>query len=104
MSVKDGTLDVQFYVANFHLCIDSCQSPQCRAGTPCLASLTIGPTRDSIVLLQDRPATKTGVRYSLPDIEVLDSMGQAVSKRRPTRLGSLGVVVSLLCDMGRCER
>ena len=62
---------------------------------------------------QDRPATNTGVQYSLPDIvamrkcdlvRVLESMGQAVSKRQPTRLELLGAVVSLLCNrQGVCR-
>ena len=50
---------------------------------------------DLTVLLPDRPAMNTGVHYRLPDIvamrkcdlvRVLESMGQAVSKRQPTRL------------------
>ena len=53
-----------------------------------------------------------GLHYSLPDIVamrkcdlvgVLKCMGQAVSKRQPTRLGLLGAVASLLCDMDRLE-
>lgn len=68
--------------------------------------------RELTVLLQDRPATDTGVQYSLPDIvamrkcdlvRVLESVGQAVNKQRPTRLELLGGVVTLLCDMGRLE-
>ena len=67
---------------------------------------------DLTVLLPDRPATNTGVHYRLPDIVAmrkcdlvrdLESMGQAVSKRQPTRLKLLGAVVCLLCDMGRLE-
>ena len=68
--------------------------------------------RELTVLLQDSPATDTGVQYSLPDIvamrkcdlvRVLESVGQAVNKQRPTRLELLGGVVTLLCDMGRLE-
>ena len=62
------------------------------------------------VLLEDRPATDTGVYYHMSDlvtmrrrdlVGVLGSMGQAVGKRRPTRLELLGGVVTLLSDMGR---
>ena len=62
------------------------------------------------VLLEDRPATDAGVDFFMSDliemrtrdlVGVLSSMGQAVGKRRPTRLELLGGVVTLLCDMGR---
>ena len=62
------------------------------------------------VLLEDRPATDTGVYYHMSDlvtmrrrnlVGVLGPMGQAVGKRRPTRLELLGGVVTLLSDMGR---
>ena len=61
-------------------------------------------------LSEDRPATDTGVHYCVSNlvlmtardlIAVLGSMGQAVDKRRPTRLELLGSVVTLLCDRGR---
>ena len=65
--------------------------------------------RDELtILLQDRSATNTGVRYSLPDIvamrkcdlvRTLTSVGQAVGKRQPTRLELLGAAVTLLCGM-----
>lgn len=66
--------------------------------------------RGLTVLLEDRPAIDTGVHYCVSDlvmmttrdlIGVLGSMGQAVGKRRPTRLELLGSVVTLLSDMGR---
>jgi len=62
------------------------------------------------VLLENGPATDTGVYYYMSDlvtmrrrdlIEVLSSMEQSVGKRRPTRLELLGAVVTLLCDMDR---
>ena len=62
------------------------------------------------VLLEDGPATDTGVYYNVSDlvtmrrrelVGVLGSMGQSVGKRRPTRLELLGAVVTLLCDMDR---
>ena len=62
------------------------------------------------VLLEDRPATDTGVNCLMSDliemrardlVGVLSSMGQAVDKRRPTRLELLGAVVTLLRDMDR---
>ena len=61
------------------------------------------------VLLEDRPATDTGVRYCVSDlvlmttrdlIGVLGFLGQAVDRRRPTGLELLGSVITLLCDMG----
>ena len=60
------------------------------------------------VSIQDRPATDTGVHYSLPEVvamrkrelvRIFESMKQAVSKRQPTPLPLLGTVVTLLCDM-----
>ena len=54
------------------------------------------------LLLQDRPATDTGVHYSLPDLvamrkcELVRSMGQAVSKQQPTQLELL--VACSLCQ------
>ena len=62
------------------------------------------------VLLEDRPATDTGVDYFMSDligmrardlVGVLSSMEQAVDKRRPTRLEILGAVVTVLRDMDR---
>ncbi|KAL3140396.1 hypothetical protein ABBQ38_004656 [Trebouxia sp. C0009 RCD-2024] len=50
--------------------------------------------RELTVLLEDRPATDTGVHYCVSDlvtmtkrdlVGVLGSMGQAVGKRQPTR-------------------
>ena len=64
----------------------------------------------SCVLLEDRPASDAGVDFFMSDliemrtsdlVGVLSSMGQAVGKRRPTRLELLGGVVTLLGDMGR---
>ena len=62
------------------------------------------------VLLEDRPVTDAGIDFFMSDliemrtsdlVGVLSSMGQAVGKRRPTRLELLGGVVTLLCDIGR---
>lgn len=87
------------------------------APTPTVAAFPSQPKADSrlgrrelTVLLEDRPATDTGVHYCVSDlvimtkrdwVGVLGSMGQAVDKRQPTRLELLGSVVTLLCDMGR---
>ena len=66
--------------------------------------------RELTVMLEDRPAIDTGVQYCVSDLAtmtkrdlvgVLNSMGQTVHKRRPTRLELLGGVITFLCDMGR---